>query len=210
MGSSGWGKMDKGVTGHREDSSGIDGADGADLALLRRVGQQDRSAFASLYTRFYRRLHRFLRRMVCQDDQVEELINDVMLTVWQKASDFHGRSRTATWILGIAYKKALKRLRSNTARKEDAWEVPPELVDSMLPEQALLNGERHLAVSRALTALSVEHRAVVTLTFFHGYSYAEIASIVQCPPNTVKTRMLHARKHLRQLLPEAKPWVSEE
>ena len=58
-------------------------------------------------------------------------------------------------------------------------------------------------VSSALAALPVEHRAVVTLTFFHGYSYGEIASIVQCPPNTVKTRMFHAREHLRRLLPRA-------
>lgn len=189
-----------------EASSG-DGADDTDLALLRRVGMHDRKAFSVLYTRFYRRLHRFLGRLLGRDDQVGELINDVMLTVWQKASDFHGRSRVSTWILGIAYKKALKRQQGNARCQEDAWAVPPEQVDATLPDEAVSNVELRTAVNLAMAALPVEHRAVVALTFFHGYSYAEIASIVQCPPNTVKTRMFHARQHLRRLLPRAELWA---
>ena len=190
-----------------DDSADVGGADESDVALLRRVGDCDRNAFTVFYTRYYRRLHRFLGKLLYQDDQTEELINDVMLTVWQKASSFDGRSRVATWIFGIAYKKALKRLRSNAGRREDAWEVPPEGVDGALPEKALSDRELRTAVSRALAMLPVEHRAVVTLTFFHGYTYGEIASIVQCPPNTVKTRMFHAREHLRRLLPRAELWT---
>ena len=84
------------------------------------------------------------------------------------------------------------------------------MVDGKLPDKELLNGELRVAVSRALSALPVEHRAVVTLTFFHGYSYGEIASIVQCPPNTVKTRMFHAREHLRRLLPRDELWAGAQ
>jgi RNA polymerase sigma-70 factor (ECF subfamily) len=53
----------------------------------------------------------------------------------------------------------------------------------------------------ALDRLSPDHRAVVELTYFHGCSYEEIAAIVDCPVNTVKTRMFHARAKLRKLLP---------
>ena len=189
---------------------GEEDADVLEAELLRRVCQHDRSAFTALYTRFYWRLHRFLARILCRHDQVEELINDVMLTVWQRASDFHGRSRPATWIFGIAYKKALKRLRSIASHREEVREVIPEVVDDVLPDKALSDAQLRVAVSRALAALPVEHRAVVTLTFFQGYSYGEIASIVQCPTNTVKTRMFHAREHLRQLLPRAEFLTGEE
>ena len=56
------------------------------------------------------------------------------------------------------------------------------------------------ALTRALAQLSPEHRDVVELTFFHGCSYQEIAEVVGCPENTVKTRMFHARKQLKRLL----------
>ncbi|MDJ0863369.1 MAG: sigma-70 family RNA polymerase sigma factor [Gammaproteobacteria bacterium] len=178
----------------------------SDAELLIRVGEHDRDAFVALYTRVYGRLHRFLAKLVRHDDQVEELVNDVMMTVWQKAPDFQGHSRVATWILGIAYKMALKRLRGNASRREDPWALPPDVADNAPPDKAVSDTELRIAVNRALAGLSVEHRAVVTLTFFHGYSYGEIATIVQCPPNTVKTRMFHAREQLRRLLPRAEHW----
>ncbi len=191
---------------HRREPRGDSDGHGSDLALLHGVCQQDRDAFAALYTRFYGRLHRFLVRLLRREDQAEELINDVMMTVWQNASDFQGRSRVATWILGIAYKMALKRLRTNANRREDTWDVAPEINDEPSLDKALSDAELRSAVKQALAGLPVEHRAVVVLTFFHGYSYTEIASIVQCPPNTVKTRMYHARGYLRRLLPRAALW----
>jgi RNA polymerase sigma-70 factor (ECF subfamily) len=61
--------------------------------------------------------------------------------------------------------------------------------------------ELQSALGRALAGLSPDHRAVVELTYFYGCSYQEIAEIVGCPVNTVKTRMFHARRRLRELLP---------
>ena len=69
------------------------------------------------------------------------------------------------------------------------------------PDRAL---ERHLLsnlLQEALDRLSAEHRAVIELTYYHGYSYREIAEIVDCPVNTVKTRMFHARRRLQKMVP---------
>ena len=68
------------------------------------------------------------------------------------------------------------------------------------PEQQLGRQQLRSALLRALDALSPEHRAVVELTYFHGIGYREIAQIVDCPVDTVKTRMFHARRRLRALL----------
>ena len=70
------------------------------------------------------------------------------------------------------------------------------------PEAQLLRQELRTQLSRALTSLSPEHRAVIGLTYYEGCTYREIASIVGCPIDTVKTRMFHARRRLKSLLAE--------
>jgi RNA polymerase sigma-70 factor (ECF subfamily) len=70
------------------------------------------------------------------------------------------------------------------------------------PESSLVQKETHESIARALGSLSPDHRAVIELTYFEGYSCAEIAEIMRCPVSTVKTRMFHARRRLRVLLPD--------
>lgn len=172
-----------------------------DRTLLARVAARDRRAFEALYHLYHPRLFGYLFRLTRRAEMVEELVNDVMLTVWQSASRFGGRSRPSTWILGIAYNKALKALSRISRRR---WEAPPEEADfepeTEGPESLALRREAASSLGQALARLSPEQRAVVDLTFFHGCSYAEVAEIVGCPVNTVKTRMFHARKRLREIL----------
>jgi len=173
--------------------------------LLRRVAGKDRRAFEALYHLYYRRLFAYLFKLTRRVDVVEEVLNDVMLAIWSGAAGFDGRSRPSTWIFGIAYHKALKALarRPAPAQEIDRGEEsgPPEAVDADEPESLLARRELAGTLGRALHALSAEHRAVVELTYFYGRSYQEIAEIVGCPVNTVKTRMFHARRRLRELLP---------
>ena len=82
-----------------------------ELELLRLIVLQDRTAFKELYLIYHRRLARFLMRITPQHELIEEVINDTMWTVWQKAASFRGASRVSTWIVGIAYRRALKALR---------------------------------------------------------------------------------------------------
>ena len=173
-----------------------------DRVLLLRIAQKDRVAFTALYHRNHQRLSRFLYRVTRRPDLVDELINDVMFVVWQKAAKFGGRSRVSTWILGIAYHKALKALDvvHNAADRFSAEVV--EAIDRNGPEAALMNQQLQARLEVALQALPVEQRTVVELTFYHGYLYREIAEITGCSVNTIKTRSYHARKRLRKLLPE--------
>jgi len=172
-----------------------------ELALLRRVAAKDRKAFEALYHLYYRRIFGYLLKLTRRVDLVEEVLNDVMLAVWKGAASFDGRSRVSTWIFGIAYHKALKVLvrRPEEPAEEDGER--PEPLDSEEPESLAVRRELAGVLGRALGALPAEQRAVVELAYYYGLAYQEIAEIVGCPVNTVKTRMFHARRRLRNLLP---------
>ena len=179
--------------------------DEVERELLRRCAEGERAAFEELYGRYYRRVFGFALKITRRADLVEEVVNDVLLAVWREAARFDGRSRVSSWIFGIAWRQSLKALERD--RRRSALEAESvahrEVFDpSPGPERAAAARERGGAVRRAITALSPEQRAVVELTFFEGLSYPEIAAILACPVNTVKTRMFHARRKLRELLPK--------
>ena len=158
--------------------------------LLERIARGDEAALESLYRVWYPRLTRFVLRIVRDPGLVEEVINDVFLVIWRSAAAFRGDSHASTWILGIAYRRALKRARQRRP-------APSELADGPGPEDV---PSRRFELEGCLAQLNPEQRATVELTYYFGYSYREIAEIMKCPENTVKTRMFHARRALRSLL----------
>ena len=177
--------------------------DSADLALLERIGNGDRNALHSLYTTYYHPLLRFIYRITGRLDLAQEGVNDVMLVVWRNGRSFGGRSSVSTWIMGIAYRKALK-LKAASRRWTDRFAGAP--FDDAIERSGSLaeqsdDGDLRDLLEEALRHLSAVHRAVVELTYFYGCSYEEIAAIAACPVNTVKTRMFHARAKLKKLLP---------
>lgn len=172
-----------------------------DLALLSRVAARDRAAFEALYRLYHPRLFSYLLRVTRSPELVEELLSETMLAVWTGAPRFAGRSRPSTWIFGIAHHKAQKAMaRRRPEQAGEAYDVdPPDAGQG--PQSIVERRELRSLLGRALLALSTEQREVVELTYFHDFSYREIAEIVGCPVNTVKTRMFHARRRLRELLP---------
>ncbi len=168
--------------------------DDDDRRLIERIAaRRDTAAFERLYHDYRRRLGPFMYRIVNDQAANEEAFNDVMLTVWRKASTYNGRSRVSTWIFAIAYRQCLKSLRS-ARRYRDEQALPDELAAEAG------NPERQDLVATALEGLSAEHRLVIELSYFGGHTYQEIAEIAGCPENTVKTRVFHARRRLRDIM----------
>ena len=166
---------------------------------LRQIARGDRVAFEKLYASYAPRVFRFLHRMLADTPLAEEATNDVLVEVWKSAARFQGRSAPSTWILGIARFRALNLLRGRRL-PTDQLEQVSELA---LPEPGGTVQDRRARERRlrsGMEQLSPEHREVLELTFFHGCSYREIAEIAQCPENTVKTRMFHAKRRLKPLL----------
>jgi RNA polymerase sigma-70 factor, ECF subfamily len=188
----------------------------ADADLMRAVARKDRRAFEALYYTYSPRLGRYLLRLLKRHDLVDEVINDVMLVAWESAARYDASlARLSTWLFGIAHNKALKALAGASRHKaevafesdfagegieSDDSDDAATRADPHNPEQTLMGRQLGRALQQAVESLSPEHRAVVELAFAEDCSYQEIAQVLECPVNTVKTRMFYARKHLAELL----------
>ena len=169
-----------------------------EVRLMQRVALEDVAAFEAIYRSYHPRISRFLRGMLRQATLVDEVLDDTMLVAWRKAHTWDATSQLSTWLFAIAYRQALKALRRNDHAVELAEEPP--IPASQEPDGELQHLQLHARLALALGALSIEHRAVMELTYYQGYSCREIAEIMGCPVATVKTRMFYARRRLRGLL----------
>jgi RNA polymerase sigma factor (sigma-70 family) len=170
-----------------------------EIRLLGRIAAGDLRAFEQLYRGYHPRLTRFLGRVVRRPNLVEEVLNDTMLVVWRRADAYNGESKVSTWIFAIAYRKALKALQRLDEPADD--EPLQHQEDSGPGPEAQVNlWQLREALRKALDELPPVQRAVVDLTYFHGLDYREIAQVVSCPVDTVKTRMFYARRRLRTIL----------
>ena len=169
-----------------------------DVRLMSRVAMEDVAAFEVIYRAYYPRLERFLRGMLRQTGAVDEVLDDTMLVAWRKAHTWDASSRLSTWLFAIAYRQALKALRRHVPVAEAVDE--PAIAPEAEPEGELMHQQLHAQLDAALSGLTAEHRAVMELTYYQGYSCREIADITGCPVATVKTRMFYARRKMKSLL----------
>jgi RNA polymerase sigma-70 factor, ECF subfamily len=165
--------------------------------LLARVATGDRQALEELYLGYHRRLARFLSRITPRYENVEEVINDTFMVVWQGAKNFRSASQVSTWIFGIAYRTALKSLRrqKNHTATLSSEEHPGQITDPVLETEV------QDWLTHGLKRLPFEQRLTLELAYQLGHSLEEIAAITDAPVGTVKARMFHAREKLRQYLP---------
>jgi len=161
------------------------------------VAGGSREALERLYLAYHRRLARFLLRFTPRYDQVEEIVNDTFLSVWQGAAGFRQASTVSTWIFGIAYRTALK---SRRQRRHDETSQP---IDEHSPGTVDPTSELETRdwLLRGLEQLPAEQRLTLDLAYRMGYSMEEIAVITDSPIGTVKARMFYAREKLRLSLP---------
>lgn len=173
--------------------------DASDAWLIRQVVGGDRDAFERLYRAYFPRLTRFLSRLTRSVQLIEEIVDDTMLVVWQTAHRYNATCKVSTWVFAIAYRKACKAIKA----RDDACDTDPDLCEgdaARQPDKQLDLARLQHAIGAALDSLPLEQRTVVHLTYHHGMGYADIAQIMDCPLNTVKTRMFHARRRLKILL----------
>ncbi len=171
-----------------------------ELSLISRTAAGDENAFETLYALYYNRLFRFIYRTTGRVDIVEIVINDVMFVVWEKADTYNKTCRVSTWIFGIAYNKS--RNHRAPPKLQINHDSIDEVSENLLPcgDDWIKQLETEDWLGNAFEVLSVEQRTVVELTYYHGMSYQEIAVLMDCSENTIKTRMFHARKKLASAL----------
>lgn len=174
------------------------------LALIERVAlDSDREAFVELFRHFAPRVKSYLRGMKADEGLAEDLTQEVMLTVWRRAKQYDPRQASlSTWIFTIARNR-----RIDAVRREKRPEIDPNdpaLVpdEQRAPEELVSRQQQNAALREAIRELPGEQAQLLRLSYFEEKSHAEIASELDLPLGTVKSRLRLAMTKLRGMLEE--------
>ncbi len=171
-----------------------------DHQLVLRVAKGDEHAFLSLYDRYSPRVYALTLRMLGDIMLAEEATQDTFLKLWSRARQFNpGKGSLAPWLLTIAHRTALDRLRLESRRPPVSNSEEPDQTWSTLPDKTTLSSEaRWRSLHFAVQSLPEEQRQVIDLAYYKGMSQSEIAEVLGWPLGTVKSRVRAAMQALRQ------------
>lgn len=187
----------------------------SDRALVARVKAGDREAFKDLFDRYHRRLLSVAVGVVKNPQDAEDVVQDAFVKAYRNINSFLGNSSFYTWLYRIVFNLCIdlsrKSYRKNESGVDDSNSLdvvsrssgqdPLTYLGSVKnPEESLRNSEIKQRLSKALSELSEEHRAVILLREVDGFSYAEIGDVLKCSKGTVMSRLHHARKRLQLAL----------
>ena len=170
-----------------------------DFELMARIGRGDKEAFEQLYNKFRSPLANFLYKMSWDPALVEELLQDVFLSVWRAASRFEARSKVSTYLYTLARNAFINEARKRSHRRvaEAGVRTPEEaVVESGDPDRP----EQRVRVRALIESLPEEEREALILAYYNGLPYQQIAEIQGVPVGTIKSRVHRALGRLRQTL----------
>ena len=173
-----------------------------DVELLKAIAARDEAALAQLYDRYRVILFGLLMRILNNREEAEDVLQEVFLQVWRRATDFdETRGRPFTWLVTLARSRGIDRLRTLAARERVAVagaRGEAEVVSDAASDT--LRSEQRDVVNSALAQLPDEQSQLLLLAYFDGLSQSEIAERLSAPLGTVKTRMRTGLMKLRELL----------
>lgn len=178
-------------------------ASATDDLLVTLIGDGDRAAFGLFYDRHASRVHGIVKRCLVDQFQSEEVTQEVFLEVWTNARRFDGeRGRAASWLVTIAHRRAIDRVRSSQASRDRDLRIGVrEYEDSYEPVERSV--ETRVEFGRVVTALDRlpdQQKDAIALAYHEGYSVSEIAERLGVPLGTVKSRIRDGLIRLRREL----------
>lgn len=174
-------------------------------ALLTRIGNGDRQAFAGIVTHYQRPLFGFLGRMALSQGQAEEIAQETFLRAWSNLGTFRPeRAAFSTWLFTIARNLALHELERAAHQREAGpdEDAPEQACERPQPPEALAQARHRQRLHQALRQLTLADRSALALAYIHDLELAAVARIEGCSLAAIKTRLHRARDKLKQLLEE--------
>ena len=181
-----------------------------DQQLVERVQRGDKGAFDLLVVKYQRKLGRLLSRFIRDPSEVEDVTQEAFIKAYRALPGFHGDSAFYTWLYRIGINTAKNHLvamgrRAPTSTEMDAEEAESmdsgeQLRDLNTPENQMMSRQVGDTVNQTLQELPEELRAALTLREIEGLSYEEIATVMQCPVGTVRSRIFRAREAVAEKL----------
>lgn len=165
-----------------------------DVALLLAVARRDETAFAALYDRMSRPIFSMVLRIVRSRAEAEEVLQEAFWQIWESAAGFQPQLGSPfCWIVTIARRKAIDRLRANSRQLQRITEAQALGAEDEFAAPVALDllaaGERCATVKAALARLGPDERRAIVLAFFDGLTHEEISATLRAPVGTVKARI---------------------
>lgn len=171
------------------------------VATLAAIAQSDQQAMIRFYKAFESRVYAFAMRRLSNAEEAEAIVVETMYEVWKVAKNFKGESRVETWLLGIAKYKSLDKLRARPDDSDDIDDHADTLADTAPGvEQLVYAKQRAHVIADCINELPKDQSEALHLVYFEGSSVEEVSEIQSIPGGTVKTRLFHARKKLKDCL----------
>jgi RNA polymerase sigma-70 factor, ECF subfamily len=173
-----------------------------DLVIVKAVQNGNKDAFALLVNKYDIKIQRLIFRFVKNEAITQELTQDTFIKAYRALLNFRGDAAFYTWIYRIAVNVAKTWLIQNVNREisstqiiedDETFDLQDTLTDNKTPEDALQNQQLMRAIQEGLNALPEDLRTVLTLREIECLSYEDIASIMECPIGTVRSRIFRAR-----------------
>jgi len=180
--------------------------DNEEIKLIQQIAAGSEQAMRVFYRLYERTVYIFSLSRLNDPHVAADIVNEVMLAVWNGAEQFREVSKVKTWLLGIARYKVIDQLRK--LKRNEFSELDDEIPDdTVMTEQLLTQAEDRAAVRDCLNHLSAAQREVLQLVFYQELHYREVAELTACPEGTVKTRVYHAKQWLKKCLER---WMCED
>ena len=184
--------------------AGPSGTAAADHTTLERMARGDHEALAELYDRHSRLVYSLALRIIRDQGDAEDIVQEVFSQAWRQAGRYEARrGNVIAWLLNLTRSRAIDRLRGRQSRPEAASEslLAIDMPDLALPVDEQLSLEARAArVRAAMKELSVLQRVAIELAFYEGLTHVEIAERLELPLGTVKTRIRQGLLKLKERL----------
>lgn len=179
------------------------------MRLLERIGRQDQVAFAELYDRYASVVFSLLVRMIRFPAEAEDVLQEIFLQIWKKANTYvQAKGNVYTWIITIARNRAIDHLRA-TQHPLRGWKMDEDVLLQLQddthqsnPLVAAISSDYERFMCEGFATLSPEQRRVIEMSYYEGYTQAQISDHLELPLGTVKTRMRQGMIKLRDFLKE--------